>query len=214
MCYGEDRAMVTYPGAMNSLCFDDVNLSLLKNSRHLHFSSYFLQPGIRNDIGNLFRVAKESGLTTSIDPQWDPSEKWDMPLEEILPFVDLFMPNKLEILNLTSTSSIPDAVKKISGFCNKLIIKDGSSGAWLWNGIELSFQNSFLNSHPVDCIGAGDSFNAGFIHKFVMGKEIEACLEFGAIAGALSTTEAGGTKAFQDKSKLKETALEQFHYIL
>ncbi len=214
MSYGEDRAMLTYPGAMNSLCLEDIDLDVLKNAQHLHFSSYFLQPGIQHDLPYLFKTAKESGLTTSIDPQWDPSEKWNIPLDKLLPWVDVFMPNKQELLNLTSADSIPRAIDKIKSFCNKLVIKDGSNGAWLWNGIELQLQESFLNVHPVDCIGAGDSFNAGFIHKFVKGSETAHCLEFGAITGALSTTEAGGTKAFQDKAMMKKRAFELFKYNL
>jgi len=214
MNYGEDRAMLTYPGAMNSLCLDDIDLSVLMNAQHLHFSSYFLQPGLQHDLPYLFRTAKESGLTTSIDPQWDPSEKWDIPLDKLLPWVDIFMPNKQELLNLTSADSIPHAIDKIKSFCNTLVIKDGINGAWLWNGTEVSLQPSFLNAHPVDCIGAGDSFNAGFIHKFVKGSETSLCLEFGAVTGALSTTDAGGTKAFKNKSRMKERAFEQFKYNL
>jgi sugar/nucleoside kinase (ribokinase family) len=214
MNYGEDRAMLTYPGAMNSLCFEDINLDVLKNAKHLHFSSFFLQPGIQKEIARIFQIAKESGLTTSMDPQWDPSEKWDMPLDSILPWVDVFMPNKQELLNLTSKNSIPEAIQKIKNYSHALIIKDGSQGAWLWNGKEILFQKSFLNTHPVDCIGAGDSFNAGFIHKFVNGKEVEKCMEFGAIMGALSTTEAGGTKAFENPATIRERVLKKFNFII
>jgi sugar/nucleoside kinase (ribokinase family) len=49
-------------------------------------------------------------------------------------------------------------------------------------------------------VGAGDSFDAGFIHQYIRGAEIEECLRFGNITGALSVTRAGGTDAFRDKS--------------
>ena len=69
--------MVTYPGAMNNFDIIDISDGLQK-AKHLHFSSYYLQPGIRNDFGLLFEKAKQFGLTTSFDMQWDPDEKWDL----------------------------------------------------------------------------------------------------------------------------------------
>jgi sugar/nucleoside kinase (ribokinase family) len=50
----------------------------------------------------------------------------------------------------------------------------------------------------IDSVGAGDSFDAGFIHQFIRGAKVEDCLKFANITGALSTTRAGGTEAFRD----------------
>ena len=63
LTYDQDRANVTYPGAMNELCIDDIDFRFLSGARHLHFSSYFMQPGIRKDVTTLFRKARELGLT-------------------------------------------------------------------------------------------------------------------------------------------------------
>jgi len=52
----------------------------------------------------------------------------------------------------------------------------------------------------VDTVGAGDSFNAGFLHKFILRCNLEECLGFGNAVAALSTTRAGGTEAFRDRS--------------
>ena len=75
--YDEDRAMITHTGAMETLAITDIRPEKIESARHLHFSSYFLQAGLRADIIELFRMAKQSGLTTSLDAQWDPAEKWD-----------------------------------------------------------------------------------------------------------------------------------------
>jgi sugar/nucleoside kinase (ribokinase family) len=50
----------------------------------------------------------------------------------------------------------------------------------------------------VDTIGAGDSFDAGFLHQFVRGANIDDCLRYGNLTGALSTTRSGGTEAFRE----------------
>ncbi|MCD6116351.1 carbohydrate kinase family protein, partial [bacterium] len=99
--YDEDRAMITHTGAMEHLTINDMNPETLRKARHLHFSSYFLQPGIRRDVSTMFKMAKENGLTTSFDAQWDPAEQWEMDIENILPYVDLFFPNEQELLHLT-----------------------------------------------------------------------------------------------------------------
>ena len=101
--YDQDRANVTYPGAMNDLRLEDIDFEFLASARHMHFANCFMQPGIRNDLTALFRQAKELGLTTSLDTQWDPEEKWDLPLEELLPYVDLFLPNMQEFKFLSGS---------------------------------------------------------------------------------------------------------------
>ena len=54
----------------------------------------------------------------------------------------------------------------------------------------------------VDDIGAGDSFDAGFVRQFLTGAKLEDCLAFANVAGAYSTTKEGGTEAFRDRAAL------------
>lgn len=210
--YDQDRAMVTYPGAMTDLCLEDIDFGFLSRARHMHFSSCFMQPGIRKDISTLFRKAKELGLTTSLDTQWDPEEKWDLPLEELLPYVDIFLPNFQEFKFLTRSNTVEDGIRKIQHFAHYIIIKNGSDGAMAWNGKELIIQPAFINNNVVDCIGAGDSFNAGFIKDFINKKPVKKCLETGALIGAINTTRAGGTDAFENPELIRKIAREKFNF--
>jgi len=207
--FEQDRAMVTYPGAMEDLKLEDISFECIATAKHLHFSSIFLQPGIRNDLPKLFKKAKSFGLTTSLDPQWDPAEEWQINLPELLPYLDVFMPNMAEFQMLTSTNSLKDGIAKIKQFAPNLtvIVKDGSNGAFGWNGVEWIHQPALLNENPVDCIGAGDSFNAGFIHKFIQSCSLKQCLEYGTVAGAVSTTMPGGTGAFANMRMMNELIL-------
>jgi sugar/nucleoside kinase (ribokinase family) len=212
--YDQDRANVTYPGAMNDLCLEDIDFKFLSAARHMHFSSCFLQPGIRADLISIFRQAKELGLTTSLDPQWDPEEKWVLPLEHLLPYVDVFLPNAQEFKFLTHSNSLGDGIRKLQQFAHYLIIKNGSEGALGWDGKSLIVQPAFLNEQVVDCIGAGDSFNAGFISEFIKGQPLKKCLESGALAGAVNTTRAGGTGAFENVEMIREIARDRFNHNL
>lgn len=206
----EDRAMTTYPGAMDLLTIDDISIADLQKAKHLHFSSYYLQPGIRKEIGKLFRTAQELGLTTSFDMQWDPDERWDLPLEEILPFVNIFLPNEQELMHLTGINDLEKAIDSIKKHTDILAIKRGNQGSMVCHKEEITQQAAFLNPSVVDAIGAGDSFNAGFVYKYLMGSSIAECQKFGNLTGAISTTAAGGTKALQNQDNFRKSALEFF----
>jgi sugar/nucleoside kinase (ribokinase family) len=212
--FGEDRAMVTYPGAMNHFTITDVADEAIHRARHLHLSSVFLLPALMPDITALFKKAKSLGLTTSIDPQWDPAEKWDVPFEELLPYVDVFMPNLTELYALTQAASLQQGIDTLKPSGRIIIVKNGSDGACLWDGRELIQQPPFLNRMVVDSIGAGDSFDAGFIHKYIQQKPLRECLEFGALAGAINTTRSGGTSAFESLSLVQTIARSTFNYEL
>lgn len=194
--FGEDRAMVTHQGAMSFLGPDDITEDMLSVARHLHFSSYFLQPAFKGRLGDLFRRAKAAGLTTSLDVQWDPAEKWDLDLSGVLPFVDIFLPNEPELLCLTRKASVESALASIGRVGNYILVKQGRKGSMLWHEDKLYRGVPFVNHSVVDAIGAGDSFNAGYIFKFLQAVPPEECQRFANLIGAISTTAAGGTTAF------------------
>jgi sugar/nucleoside kinase (ribokinase family) len=206
----EDRANTTYPGAMDFLTIDDITADDLKKARHLHFSSYFLQPGMWNGLGKLFRLARELGLTTSFDMQWDPKELWKIDIEEILPYVNVFLPNEKELKFLTGKEDLNEAIEFIKKFTDTLVIKRGNKGSIVVHQDKLSDLAPFLNENVVDAIGAGDSFNAGFIFKYIQGENLTECQKFGNLAGAVSTTAAGGTKAFKNYESFRKTARATF----
>lgn len=213
--FDEDRAMITYPGAMSVFSLEDVPEKLFSESKHLHVSSIFLSVKLKEQVCKLFRKAKSFGLTTSLDPQWDPEEQWDIDFKSLLPDVDVFLPNESELLALTGSVSTEEAVKKIQGYSNNiLIVKSGRDGAFLRKGEESIHQPAFLNEKVADSIGAGDSFDAGFIHQFIQGKSLRQCLEFAALTGAINTTRAGGTTAFQNFEQVKAIAQSTFNYKL
>lgn len=207
--FENDRAMVTYPGAMNDLSVNDISDEVLGESKHLHVSSIFLQEGLKIGVVDLFKRAKSLGLTTSLDPQWDPEEKWDVDLNALLPYVDVFLPNEAEIQNLTKTNSVEEAINTINAFSNYVVVKCGTEGALAWDKSAIIKQKPYLNENVVDAIGAGDSFDAGFISKYIQSKEFYECLDFASLVGAVNTTAAGGTGAFKSLSAV-EQCIDEF----
>ena len=210
--FGEDRAMITHQGAMKYLGINDITKEMLNTAKHLHFSSYFLQPGFKSNLDSLFKMAKEAGLTTSLDVQWDPGEQWDFDFKKILPYVDIFFPNESELLKLTGKDSIDTALKVIGGYGKFILVKKGKQGSLLSYNNKLVNGKAFLNDNVVDAIGAGDSFNAGFIFKFIQGLPPEDCQTFGNLIGAISTTGAGGIAAFSNYDETMKIAKGKFGY--
>ncbi|HRE51407.1 MAG TPA: carbohydrate kinase family protein [Flavitalea sp.] len=210
--FDQDRANITHAGAMDHLTIDDIGPDKFKGCKHLHFSSYFLQTGLKKDIARLFSEAKKAGLTTSFDVQWDPWEKWDLDLKNVLPYVDVFLPNEKELMKLTGRNTLESAIDSIKGFANTIVVKLGSKGSASYHKGQLVTIPAFINEQVVDAIGAGDSFNAGFVYKFIQGAPIETCQQYGNLMGAISTTAAGGTAAFTDKKNIMKNAKERFGF--
>jgi sugar/nucleoside kinase (ribokinase family) len=212
--FNQDRAMITYPGAMNELKAEDITDEMLEQSKHLHVSSVFLQPSLKPGLVNLFNRAKKLDLTTSLDPQWDPAEEWDCDWENLLPMVDVFLPNIEELKNITKKQSQNEAIDSIKKIANTIVVKKGDQGATVYYQNEIIDQPAFINNDFADAIGAGDSFNAGFISRFLQKKSLKECAEFGAICGAINTTEKGGTTAFKDLKTVEGIAFKKFNYTL
>jgi len=192
------RNMVTYSGTIAELVWDDLDLDYLANSRHFHLSSFYLQRSLRPRVPELFRRMKEAGLTTSLDTNDDPDDGWKGGLDEVLPYVDVFLPNEREVQKAAGVADVEAAVKKLAAVVPLVVVKLGRQGAIARRGAE-RFACPSISVDAVDAVGAGDSFDAGFLHQYVRGADLTACLRAGAIAGAFSTTRAGGTGAFRDQ---------------
>ena len=193
------RNMVTYSGTIAELTWDDLDFSYLADSRHFHISSFYLQRALRPRIPELFRKMKEAGLTTSLDTNDDPNDTWQGGLGEALRYVDIFLPNEREAQKAAGVNDLQTAIKKLAGLVPLVVVKMGREGAIAQRGDE-RFASPAVPVEAVDPVGAGDSFDAGFLRNYVRGASLEVCLRAGNLAGAFSTTRSGGTEAFRDGS--------------
>ena len=191
------RNILTYSGTIAETCWDDLDLDYLANSRHFHFSSYYLQRALRPRAGELFRFLKSKGLTISLDTNDDPDDQWEGGLLEVLRYVDVFLPNEREACKAAATEDLEAAIHKLSALVPLVVVKLGRKGALAQRGAE-RFVVPTQEVVAVDTVGAGDSFDAGFLHEYVRGSDLPTCLASGNQAGAFSTTRPGGTEAFRD----------------
>ena len=202
------RNILTYMGTIAELSWEDLDLDYLADSRHFHFSSYFLQKALRPRVEELFRFLKAKGLTISLDTNDDPEDRWAAGLHQILRHVDVFLPNEREACKAAGTDDLEEAVGKLSQVVPLLIVKQGRKGALAQKGSE-RISAASKQVIPVDSVGAGDSFDAGFLHQYVRGSDLRTCLASANRAGALSTTRPGGTEAFRDTDHRQRFLLGQ-----
>jgi sugar/nucleoside kinase (ribokinase family) len=148
-------------------------------------------------VGALFQYLKSKGLTISMDTNDDPSDQWQDGLRDVLRFVDVFLPNEREAGRITGTDDPEQAIEKLSEMVPVAVVKMGKKGAMAQKGSQRFFVPGQVVD-TVDAIGAGDSFDAGFINQYISGADLPACLAGGNLSGAFSTTRPGGTEAFRD----------------
>lgn len=196
--HGGERRILTYPGTMSEMTFADLDLDYLRSARHFHLSSLYLQHKLAPDLPRLFRELKRSGLTISLDTNDDPEDKWDGVLEELLGLIDILLPNEAEACRIARRETPEEAMEALARRVPCIAMKRGSQGSLVRAGKD-SFQAAPIPVAPVDTIGAGDSYNAGFLLAWLQGFALDVCARAGNIIGALSTQRAGGTEAFRDR---------------
>lgn len=190
----EDRATLTAPGTVAALRSELVDRDLLRRARHVHVSSYFLQPDLAGDLPGLFEEAAAAGATTSIDPNYDPGERWDGGLLETLSRTDLFLPNSLEARAIGGSEDVDIAAQVLGERARIVAVKFGQGGGLAISGDEV-VRSEAIPTEVVDTTGAGDSFDAGFIAGMLAGWPLARCLALAVACGSLSTRGVGGTAA-------------------
>jgi sugar/nucleoside kinase (ribokinase family) len=191
------RNILTYAGTIAETSWQDLDLDYLADARHFHFSSYYLQRGLRPRVGELFQLLQSKGLTISLDTNDDPDDRWEGGLHEVLRYVDVFLPNEREACKAAGTEDLEAAIHQLSKLVPLVVVKRGNKGALAQRGAE-HFTCPPQPVVPVDTVGAGDSFDAGFLHEYLKGSDLPTCLASGNRVGAFSTTRPGGTEAFRD----------------
>lgn len=207
---GRDRAILTATGTIGDLRASDVPAALLARARHLHVGSYFLQAALAPDLPGLLEAAAVAGATTSIDPNWDPSGRWDGGFARAASRADVLLPNAAEACRLAGTDDVDDAARRLSasgdGRRRVVAVKLGEEGGLAVDAGGAMVRVPALRVDPVDTTGAGDSFDAGFLAAWLAGRPVADCLRVAVACGSLSTRGVGGIAA-QPTSGEVEAAL-------
>ena len=179
---GDDRAILTAPGAIAALTAEMVPRDLVASARHVHVGSYHLVDGLRPGLPALLAEARDAGATTSVDPQGDVTGAGGDSLRTLAPLLDVLFLNEAEAQALGPVE------------CPLVVVKRGADGA-----VARSAEGEVSAQPPtvevVDATGAGDAFDAGFIAGRLSGMAIGGALALACACGALSARALGGVAA-------------------
>jgi sugar/nucleoside kinase (ribokinase family) len=151
-----------------------------------------LQTGLRPHVAALFRRARELGLSTSLDPNWDPDERWDSALKEALPLTDILMPNAQEALHISGQGTVAEALAWVHAQGVPIVaVKRGVNGALVDDGRGTRVR-AVVPATGGDSIGAGDSFDAGFLAGWLRGLPLDQCLDIACQCGRSVANAVGG----------------------
>lgn len=191
---GDDRAVLTAPGTIAALTDDDLYSLPDRPARHVHVASYYLMAmEYRAALPSTFDRWRESGVTTSLDTNWDPAGRWE--LDDLLASTTLFLPNEAELTAIARSPIVERAIDVVAARGCDVVVKRGERGGASRVG-DLGFR--VVRTPPVevvDAVGAGDSFNAGYLAGLLHGRSPGDALRMAVAAGTLSTSGRGGTGA-------------------
>ena len=199
-----DRALVTYPGAMEGLRADEATDGLLARFRHLHVSAYFLQRELKPGLPSLFRRARALGLTTSLDPGHDPYNEWGDEIRDVYRDTSVLLLNELELRHTTASADIEQGLGRLATDSTIAVVKLGARGAAAAGAGSVIERTPAMEVSVRDTTGAGDSFNAGFLHAWLRGWSLARALRCGVVCGSLSTRGLGGCEAQPDATDLRQ----------
>jgi sugar/nucleoside kinase (ribokinase family) len=206
--HGKERHILTYLGTMGELSLKDLDLSYLKSARHFHLSSLFLLKSLEPDTPTLFRELKAAGVSISLDTNDDPSGEWGGVFPELLPYVDVLFANEREACGIGKKDSLDEALDALARLVPCVAVKCGAQGSVV-STAGRKYRAGGVSVTPVDTVGAGDSFNAGFLYGWIQGWPPDQCAYAGNVTGALSTLRAGGTEAFRDRDLVRRFLAER-----
>jgi sugar/nucleoside kinase (ribokinase family) len=195
-----DRAMITSRGALDELEASAVPAGLVAASRHVHAASFYLQPRLARGLRGLFESAHAAGATTSLDLNWDPAERWQGGLIEVLPMVDILFVNAAEAAGVSKATDPTVAATVLAARGPLPVVKLGADGALAHDGCRLVHTGAPVVD-VLDPVGAGDSFDAGFLCGRLSGWSVGRSLALGVVCGSLSTRSAGGVAAQPTRSE-------------
>jgi sugar/nucleoside kinase (ribokinase family) len=167
------------------------------DARHLH--------GYVDEDTGLERIARDRGMTVSLDA-WG-GETWsaDRPLEDVLANADVLFANEHEALAMTNETAAEAALERLAEVCGCVAIRRGARGAIGAVGGEVRVAGADA-VEVVDTTGAGDAFNAGFLFGWLGGASLQASLSLGTVCGTATVGDFGGYRGCPREDELRRMA--------
>jgi sugar/nucleoside kinase (ribokinase family) len=198
----QDRSFLTYRGANGGFPLVLATAAASGHfacARHVHLTCAL----DLETASDLLTAIRAQGCSISLDVGWHEDWLADPRAAALLPMLDIFLPNQVEARRMTGEAGPEEILRRLaSEGARRVALKLGQDGAALW------WDGAMLRSAPhqvnaIDTTGAGDCFNAGFLHFWLQGASPLTCLRAANFCGAASTEQYGGLTGFPDLERVK-----------
>lgn len=178
-----ERSFVTHLGHLNSLCWDDL-MPHLPASRLVLLAGAFLTPRLRQNYPSILEDLTRRGVQVALDMGWPDGGFTPAVRLEVagwLPLVHHLLVNEVEASGLTCERDPEIAALRLAGQLapgGTAVVKLGRQGALaVQHGAVVRAQAPEVQ--VVDTVGAGDTFNAAYLHALMQGRSLPSSVTYG-----------------------------------
>ena len=194
-----ERTFFTSRGHLPDLSWPDVRAVLEGGSLAgglLLLCGSFLTARLTADYAALFDWADAQGAAVALDTGWPPEGWTPAAIDQAWGWIARsrhLLINESEAKGLTGRNTIERALEDLAGRLppgGVAVVKAGPGGAFARAGGGQTIHAPARPVAVVDTIGAGDVFNAGYLHALAAGSPVEDALAFGVelASTAISTS--------------------------
>ncbi len=154
-----------------ALNLQDLNLQAMTGYDHMHRADvWFSAPMLQGGNERLFRNARELGLRTSLDINWDP--QWGLSgnaenirarklaVRNLLPWVNLVHGNRRELMEFSEADNLEGSLQRLEDWgAAAVIIHLGTSGAGYYERGSLTIVPAVPAARQVNSTGTGDALS-------------------------------------------------------
>jgi sugar/nucleoside kinase (ribokinase family) len=193
---GEDRRYIHTIGANADFAVQDIDRALASSATVFYLGGLGVLPALEPaQLVELFSFVRAQGASVVLDvvvPGQPEPEFWAQ-LTDVLPHVDVFMPNEEEAFALTGEREPRrQAAQFLEAGCGTAIVTRGERGALLMTATE-TVEVPVFPVVAIDPSGAGDAFAAGFIVGLTEAWSMQESLRYASAMGASACTRLGCT---------------------
>ena len=189
-----ERTMCTFLGASTQLEPQDLDLSMVKETKVLYLEGYLWDsPAAKRAFIAAAEACREAGgqVALSLSDGFCVDRHRESFLDLVNGHVDVLFANEAEIKSLYETDDFDTALERVRGCCSVTAITRAGEGSVVLNGDQRWDIGIFNLGSLVDTTGAGDLYAGGFLHAYTQGESLERCGELGALCAGQIVTQLG-----------------------
>ena len=190
-----ERTMLTHLGVSSSLHPENVDETIVKNSRSVYVEGYlWTGDGTREAGQHMAGIAKKEGIPVSftLSDSFVVNSFKESLIEFIDSYVDILFCNEVEAKAMTGESDSLSAFKKLQATVDTVFLTLGSKGSLVGKGGQEPVEVKTFPVKAVDTTGAGDLFAAGALYGVLNNHSLEESAVIGSYCAAQVVSHMGG----------------------